>query len=47
MRIFQKSFVNTSNQSIPTSTSIEEAREHQIISAIEAECEEALNDPQQ
>ena len=47
MRIFQKSFVNTSNQSIPISTSIEEAREHQIISAIKAECEEALNDPQQ
>jgi hypothetical protein len=47
MNIFKKSFVNSLQENIKISKSIEESRAQQINSAIEAECEESLNDPEQ
>lgn len=46
MQIFRKSFVNSLSQNTTISKSNEDLRTQQINSAIEAECEESLNDPE-
>ncbi len=46
MKIFRNSFVNSLSKNSKESKLNEESREQQIISAIEKECEESLNDPE-